>query len=145
MSQDLNSVNIIGRITKKPELKYTPTGTAICNFDIATNDDYFSKEKNELIKKVSFISVEVWGKSGENVSNYTDKGTPVGITGKLDQKRWKTTDDQSRSKVVIVASRVQFLSSSKKKEEVTDYDNIKEVDSGEVISNDYIGDDEIPF
>lgn len=145
MSQDLNSVNIIGRITKKPELKYLANGTAVCKFDIAVNDDYFSKEKNETIKNVSFFNVTVWGKSGENVTNYTDKGSQVAVAGKLQQQSWETPEGSKRSRIVIVASRVQFLSSSKKKEEVTDYDNIKEVDSGEVISNDYIGDDEIPF
>ena len=67
------------------------------------------------------------------------------MAGKLQQQSWETPEGSKRSRIVIVASRVQFLSSSKKKEEVTDYDNIKEVDSGEVISNDYIGDDEIPF
>jgi len=145
MSQDLNSVNIIGRITKKPELKYLANGTAVCKFDIAVNDDYFSKEKNETIKNVSFFNVTVWGKSGENVANYTDKGSQVAVAGKLQQQSWETPEGSKRSRIIIVASRVQFLSSSKKKEEVTDYDNIKEVDSGEVISNDYIGDDEIPF
>jgi len=145
MSQDLNSVNIIGRITKKPELKYLANGTAVCKFDIAVNDDYFSKEKNETIKNVSFFNVTVWGKSGENVTNYTDKGSQVAVAGKLQQQSWETPEGSKRSRIVIVASRVQFLSSSKKKEEVTDHDNIKEVDSGEVISNDYIGDDEIPF
>jgi len=145
MSQDLNSVNIIGRITKKPELKYLANGTAVCKFDIAVNDDYFSKEKNETIKNVSFFNVTVWGKSGENVTNYTDKGSQVAVAGKLQQQSWETPEGSKRSRIIIVASRVQFLSSSKKKEEVTDYDNIKEVDSGEVISNDYIGDDEIPF
>ena len=145
MSQDLNSVNLIGRITKKPELKYLANGTAVCKFDIAVNDDYFSKEKNETIKNVSFFNVTVWGKSGENVTNYTDKGSQVAVAGKLQQQSWETPEGSKRSRIIIVASRVQFLSSSKKKEEVTDYDNIKEVDSDEVISNDYIGDDEIPF
>jgi len=145
MSQDLNSVNTIGRLTRKPELKYLPNGTPMCNFDIAVNDDYFSKEKNETIKNVSFFNVVIWGKSGESVSNYTDKGRQVAVTGKLQQQSWQTPEGNKRSRVIIVASRVQFLSSGKKKEEVPDYENIKEVDSGVQTSSDYIGDDEIPF
>ena len=107
---DINSVTIIGRLTRNAELKYTTTGTAICNFSVALNKRYGSGDQKK--ESVHFFNIVLWGKAGEALSQYLTKGKQVGITGELDQQRWEK-DGQQHSQVKITAKTVQFLSNPK--------------------------------
>lgn len=103
---DLNSVNIIGRLTRDAELKYTPGGMAIANFSIAVNRR--RKNGDQWVDEVSFFDVNVFGKTAESLKQYLLKGKQVGICGELRQDRWEK-DGQNHSRVYIVANDLQLL------------------------------------
>ena len=105
MSWDINRVNVIGRLTRAPELKYTPSGAPVVNFGIAVG----GKPSQSGEENVSFFNIVGWGKLAENISNYLSKGKQVAIDGRLDQRRWKAQDGSNRSVVEIIAERVEFL------------------------------------
>jgi len=100
----MNSINIIGRMTKDPELNYIPnSGTAVASFDIAVND-YVNKQKVTY-----FFSIKAWGKVAENVTNYCKKGSEVGITGKLIQRSYTNKTGNKVNVIEINASDVKFI------------------------------------
>lgn len=107
MSQDLNSVFIIGRLTRDAELKFTASGQPLCNFAIAVNRRV--KKGEEWAEEASFFDVTLWGKSGEALNQYLLKGKQVALTGELKQDRWTDNEGAARSKVVISAQNIQLL------------------------------------
>ena len=107
----MNSVNLIGRTTKEIELKYVPSGTAVAKFSIAIGKTY--QKDGEKVEEVSFIEIQCWGKTAENVSKYVAKGHKIGVTGFLKQDRWET-DAGKRSKLYVVAMTVEFLEGKSK-------------------------------
>jgi single-strand DNA-binding protein len=117
----INKTIIIANLTKDVDLKYTSTGKAVVTFSIAYNDGYGEK------KEVSYFDVQVWDKQAEHCSKYLKKGSMVAVEGKLVQQRWtdKTTN-QTRSKVIINASQVQFLDArgeNKATNQASEYEN----------------------
>ena len=104
----LNKVLLIGNLTRDPELRYIPSGTAVANFGLATNRVYTTQD-GERKEEVCFVDIVVWGKTAENCANYLSKGRPVFIEGRLQFDSWETEDGQKRSKLRVVADRVQFL------------------------------------
>ncbi len=102
-----NKVILIGNLTKDPELRYTPQGTAVTSFRIAVNSRY--KQSDELKSETLFIDIVVFGKQAESCSQYLSKGRPVLVEGRLQERRWES-DGQQKSKMEIVASSVRFLS-----------------------------------
>jgi len=103
MSNDLNRVIIIGRLTRDAELKSTQSGTALCNLSIANNEKYGDKEN------VSYFEAVMWGKGAEALTQYLTKGKKIAVEGRLQQSRWDDKDGGKRSKVVIKVEQVQFL------------------------------------
>jgi single-strand DNA-binding protein len=107
MAASLNKVLLMGNLTRDPEVKYTPKGTAVCDLGIAINDSY--KAQDGTIKEtVTFVDVEVWGRTAENCKQYLTKGRPVFVEGQLRLDQWEQ-DGQKRSKMKVRADRVQFL------------------------------------
>lgn len=105
----VNKVFQMGNLTREPELRYTPSGAAVCNFSIAVNQKYTSN--GEQKEEVSFFEIQVWGKQAESCSKYLAKGSSAFIEGRLKQETWQDKDTgQNRSKIIIVAERVQFMS-----------------------------------
>jgi len=107
---DLNSILIEGNLTRDPELKYTPSGVAVCTCSIGTNRSY--RKGDEWEKEASFFDVVLWAKLAEHYSEKLIKGTRVRVIGRLKQERWET-DGKMRSRVVIVAdsaSPVEYFS-----------------------------------
>ena len=96
----MNSVNLIGRITKELDSKITKSGTTVCNFSIACNEKYNNEEKTHFFNCVSF------GKTAEFIDQYCKKGGRIAINGKLAQRRWETQDGQKRSTLEIVIFKV---------------------------------------
>lgn len=107
---DINSVNIIGRLTRDAELSYTPSGFAICKFSVAVNRK--RKQGEEWVDEVAFFDVTLWGKRGEGIASYLTKGKQVGIEGELRQDRWEK-DGVKRSKVYIDGRNIQLLGGKK--------------------------------
>lgn len=117
MSYDLNRVDVIGRLTRDLEMKYTSGGTAVANMSIAVG----GRPKPDGTDTVSFFEVVVWGKTAEVCSQYLAKGKQIAVMGHIEQQRWQDKDSgKTRSKVQIVAERVQFLGGGKKDGQAAD-------------------------
>ena len=106
MSSDINSVVIVGRLTRDPELKVVGS-TSVCRMSIANN--YSVKVGEEYQDKPNFFDVEVWGRRGETVAQYLSKGRQVAIRGSLRWRQWEAQDGSKRSAVSIAADEVQFI------------------------------------
>lgn len=107
--RDVNSVVVVGRLTRDAELHYTNSGFAILSFSIASN--YSRKVGDEWKDEANFLDVKLLGKMGEAVSKYLEKGKQVVVAGELRQERWQTNEGDKRSKVVIIAESVQMMGS----------------------------------
>jgi len=106
----LNKVFLIGNLTRDPELRVTPKGTAICQFGIAVNRQ-FKDESGATRDETTFVDIEAWGKQGELVSKYLSKGSLAMVEGRLKFDQWEDkTSGQKRSKLKVVLDNVQFLS-----------------------------------
>ena len=105
----MNKVVLIGRLTKNPELRFTPgTGKAVATFTIAVD----RRTNKEGKKETDFIPIVVWGKQGENVANYMSKGKLIGISGRIQTRNYEAKDGTKRYVTEIVADEVQFLERS---------------------------------
>jgi single-strand DNA-binding protein len=102
-----NKVILLGNLTRDPEVRYTPNGTAVASFAIAVNRRY--KQGDETKDEVSYIDIVVFGKTAENCGQYLNKGDAILVDGRLQQRRWETEDGQKRSKVEVVAQTVNFM------------------------------------
>ena len=102
----LNSVNIMGNLTRDPEIKYIPSGKAVCSLSIANNRVY--TKNGEKVAEVSYFDVEVWGAAAENCSKYLTKGSGIIVEGRLRQDRWEK-DGKTQSRVRINANAVHFM------------------------------------
>lgn len=105
---NLNKVFLIGNLTRDPELRYIPSGTAVTTFTVASGRVYqlASGEKRE---ETCFVRVVVWGRRAEVCGEYLSKGSPIFVEGRLQSRNWETTDGQKRSTIEVVALNVQFL------------------------------------
>jgi len=108
---NLNKVMLMGNLTRDPELRVTPKGTAICTFSLAINRK-FKGENDEDREEVTYVDCEAWGKTGENVSKYMTKGRPLFVEGRLKLDQWEDKNTkEKRSRMKVVADFTQFLSS----------------------------------
>jgi single-strand DNA-binding protein len=106
----LNKVFLIGNLTRDPELRVTPKGTAICQFGLAVNRQ-FKDESGATRDETTFVDIEAWGKQGELVAKYLTKGSPAMVEGRLKLDQWEDKQSgQKRSKMKVVLENVQFLS-----------------------------------
>jgi len=105
----LNKVMLIGNLTRDPEIKYTPKGTAIADIGLAVNRNY-TTESGEKREEVTFIDVTLWGRTAEIVGEYCKKGRPIFIEGRLQLDTWDDKQTgQKRSKLKVVADNIQLL------------------------------------
>jgi single-strand DNA-binding protein len=105
---DLNSFVGIGRLTRDPELRYTPSGTAVCKFGLAINRSFRNQEGNN-IEDTLFINVSAWGRQAEHCSQFLKKGRRVAINGELRSNSWQDREGNKRVTYEINARSVQFL------------------------------------
>ncbi|HSN58011.1 MAG TPA: single-stranded DNA-binding protein [Clostridiaceae bacterium] len=102
----MNKVVLIGRLTKDPELKFTPgTGNAVATFTLAV-DRRFQKDKE---KEADFVPIVVWGKQAESTANYMSKGKLMGVSGRIQVRNYDAKDGTKRYVTEVVADEVQFL------------------------------------
>lgn len=104
----MNRVCLIGRLTAKPELRYTTSNIACTNITVAIDRNYGEE------KKTDFINVVVWRKQTENVCKYLDKGSLVSVEGRLQQNSYEDRDGNRRYKLDVVADNIQFLNTKSK-------------------------------
>ena len=105
---DLNCFAGIGRLTRDPELRYTPSGKAICKFGLAINRSYKNQEGNN-IEDTLFINISAWGRQAEHCSQFLKKGRRVAVNGELRSNNWQDRDGNKRVTYEISARSVQFL------------------------------------
>lgn len=104
----LNKVLLMGNLTRDPEVRYTPKGTAVGDLAIAINDSY--KTQDGTIKEtVTYVDIEVWGRQAETCKQYLTKGRPVFVEGQLRLDQWETPQGEKKRLLRVRADRVQFL------------------------------------
>lgn len=113
MAASLNKVFLMGNITRDPELRYVPSGTAVATFTIAVNRVYLT-QTGEKKEETSFVRIVAWGRRAEVCAEYLSKGSPVFVEGRLRSRSWETQDGQKRNTIEVIASNVQFLRMSPK-------------------------------
>lgn len=129
----MNKVVLIGRLTKDPELKYTPgNGTAVTTVNLAV-DRRFSKDEK---KEADFIPIVIWGKQAESTAQYVSKGKLIGIAGRIQTRSYEAKEGGKRYVTEVIAEDIQFLEWGEKPQGNTggDYDDMTPID-----------DDSIPF
>lgn len=102
----INRVVLVGRLTKDPELRYTPNGVAVANFTIAVNRP-FSNQQGD--RDADFIQVVVWRRQAENVANFVSKGSLVGVEGRIQTRSYDNNEGRRVYVTEVVADSVQFL------------------------------------
>ncbi len=119
---DINTVVIVGRLTREAELKYTNSGMGVSKFSIAVNRRKRSGDQWE--DEVSFFDCTMFGKRAESLNQYLNKGKQIAVNGELRQGRWEQ-DGQSRSKVEIIVNDIQLLGGNKGGSDSSQYDRSK--------------------
>lgn len=112
---NFNKVLLMGNLTKDPELRYTPQGTAVVNLRLAVNRR-FRDRNQELKEETCFVTVVVWDKQAETSNQYLHKGSPVFVEGRMQSRSWEDNSGQKRNVIEVRAERVQFLGKAPNKE-----------------------------
>jgi single-strand DNA-binding protein len=105
---NLNRVFLVGNLTKDPELRYTPQGTAVVTLRLASNNS-FKDKSGQVQKDTCFINVVVWGQSAEACNQYLQKGSSVFVEGSLQSRSWQDQEGKNRTTIEVRAARVQFM------------------------------------
>lgn len=134
MANDINRVILIGRLTRSPELKTTNSGQSFCRFSLASNRSIYNKQTQESREEVGFFDCIAWGKQGEAIHKYLEKGRRICVEGSLRWSSWEGSDGKKLSKVEIQVEQFQFLDSKGEQKA----DGAASFDSG-------MTDDSIPF
>ena len=104
----MNKVLLIGRLTRDPETRSTASGNTAVNFTVAVNRNFKNREG---VVEADFIPVVIWGKIGENVAKYCQKGSQVAVEGRMQVRNYDAQDGTKRYVTEVIASNVEFLSS----------------------------------
>src|SRR5260221_3807510 len=113
---NFNKVLLMGNLTRDPEVRYTPKGTAIATIGLAVNR-VWTTEAGEKKEEVTFVDVDVWGRQAETIGQYMSKGRPIFIEGRLKLDQWDDKESgQKRSKLKVVCESFQFIGAPKNAE-----------------------------
>ena len=107
-----NKIIIVGNLGRDPELRYTPQGSAVCNFSVATSEKKRDKA-GELQEVTTWFRVTLWNKQAENASKYLTKGSPVYVEGRLRIEEWTDRDGKNRSTLEVNATDMHFIGSGR--------------------------------
>lgn len=151
----LNKALLIGNLTRDPELRYVPSGSAVASFTVAMNRVY-KLQTGEKKEEVSFVRVVVWGRLAEVCGEYLKKGNPVFVEGRLQSRSWDGPDGQKKNTLEVIATNIQFLrgqgtapsGAGRDREPVADVapkDEIGEIQLDEISDLGKAGDEETPF
>ena len=105
----MNHVILMGNLTRDPEMRKLPSGTAVADLSLAVSDNYKDKE-GKTVDKTVFVDISAWGRQAETCSEFLKKGSPITVEGKLQLDQWENGNGEKRSKLRVRAHRVQFLS-----------------------------------
>ena len=116
----LNKVMLIGNLTQDPEVRRTPSGTAVSTLRMAVNES-FQNKSGERVERTLFLDVDVWDRQAENCQQYLSKGSPIFVEGRLQMDSWDDKETgQKRTRLKVRAERVQFLSGPRRDAAVRD-------------------------
>jgi len=124
---NLNKIFLVGNLTRDPELRYTPQGTAVATLRLAANRS-FKDKAGQTQRDTCFVNVVVWSQMAEVCNQYLQKGRQVFIEGRLQSRSWQNSEGKTRSTLEVVASRVQFMPQGVRKEDSSGH--AQEVDLG---------------
>jgi len=143
-----NSVIMVGRLTRDPELKRTTTSKSVCRFDIAISSRIKDQVTGEWKdSEPTYVPIIVWGDQAERCNDRLKKGMPVYVEGRLKTNSWQSTDGTKKSRLEVVASRVQFLVRVEGQSSMAQQ-QVKNVESNEqeyVSDNDIMDEEDVPF
>lgn len=105
---NVNKVILIGNLTRDPELRYTPGGTAVAEFGMAVNRN-FKSQSGEQREETTFVDIVAWARQAETINQYLSKGRQVYIEGRLTYDSWQTQEGQKRSRLRVTVENFQFL------------------------------------
>ena len=134
----INTVVIIGRLTKDPELKQTNSGVSVCGFSVAVDRAYKSGEE----RQADFIDCTAWRHSADFLSKYFRKGDMIGITGHLQTRNWETDDGQRRKATEVVVDNLSFVGGKRSASESAE---TSEIAGKDALTELAVDDDDIPF
>lgn len=106
-----NKVILMGNLTRDPEVRFTREGAPVGTFTLAINNRY--RQENETRDDVTFVDIVTFGKQADLVKNYLEKGSPVLVEGRLQQRRWEQ-EGQKRSKIEVIAQTITFVGGPRK-------------------------------
>jgi len=106
---DFNKVILLGRLTRDPELRYTPSGQALAKIGLAVGRKYYNKQTQQSVEETTFVDCDAWGKQAELLNQYMRKGRQLFIEGRLKFDSWETKEGQRRSKLGVVIENFQFV------------------------------------
>ncbi len=112
-TRSLNKVMLIGNLTRDPNLRYTPNGTAVCSFGIATNRTWTPSDGGEKQEKVEFHNIVAWSKLADICGQLLHKGDKVYVEGRLQTRDWKGDDGQDRKTTEVVIDNMMLLSNGR--------------------------------
>ena len=107
---NLNRVLLIGRLTRDPESRTTPSGQTVVQFGLAVNRTYTRRDSGEKVEETAFVDIEAWGRTGETIARYMRRGRQIFVEGRLKFDSWER-DGQRRSKLSVVCENFQFIDS----------------------------------
>jgi single-strand DNA-binding protein len=147
MAASINRVILVGNLTRDPELRHTPSGTAVCSLRLAVNSRRKDPSTGEWGEKPNYFDVTVWGNQGESCAQYLSKGRPVAVDGRLDWREYEAKDGSKRQAVEIIADSVQFLGGRGDSEGGQSYIPQSDVtaDQSDFVKAGATADDDIPF
>ncbi len=138
----LNKVFLIGRLTRDPEIRFLPSGTQVTTFTLAVNRAYKTKDSSDWKEETYFFDVEAFGYLAERLGKQLNKGTQVLVEGQLRQDKWETPSGEKRSKIKIVADKVNMLSTARAEKQASAPEE-PAIDFSD--TEDFTSDEDVPF
>ena len=141
----MNKIFLIGRLTKDPELRYTPSGAAVCSFTLAV-DRRFTSQSGE--READFINIVVWNKAAENCAKYLSKGRQIAVEGRLQIRSFDGNDGQRRWVTEVIADNVEFLGSGQSQNSSSDQNPMprsNDLGYGDLGQEIVFDDNDVPF
>ncbi len=118
-----NRVILMGNLTRAPEMRHAPSGTAVTHFRLAVSETYRGRQDGQTREVVCYVDVAAWDRQAETCNQYLTKGSPVLVEGRLVYDEWKNPQGETRNRLSVRADRVQFLSSGPRRAEPAEGDD----------------------
>lgn len=139
-----NRAVLVGRLTKDPDLRFTPNGLAVCTFTLAVNRPFKNQQTGEY--DADFIQIVVWRKAAENCANYLTKGSLVAVDGRIQTRSYQNNQGQKVYVTEVVAENVQFLQTKKQEPQSKEPEQPQDVPfTNAEFENIDLNDDDLPF